>query len=132
MAGRTRTTWAGGHHVGRPLGSRNRGTKEFRETVRALARAGAIDLERLVRELYADAVSTDPNVRLPARRELQNRLYGLPRVEVGIEHDIGPDAVALLVAIAQSDEHRTRAETLERWREARRLTAGATIEKEDA
>lgn len=132
MAGRTQTTWAKGHHVGRPPGTRNRATKEFRKTVAALDRAGEIDLKRLVRELYADATSDNPAIRIPARREMLNRVHGLPRVEVDVSHDLGPSAVALLVAIATSDEHRDRAESLEQWREARRLTAGNTANEEDS
>jgi hypothetical protein len=113
--------------MGRPLGSKNKATRAFRDRIAKLDASGKISLDRLLLDLYADATSEDPAVRLPARRELLSRVYGLPKAEVSVEHELGQSATALLVALARSDSHRANAERLERWREQRRLAA-VTVE----
>lgn len=115
---------------GRPLGSRNKSTPEFRATVAALDRAGKIDLKGLILSLYADATSDNPAIRIPARREFQNRYYGLPHVDVGVTttHELGPTIVELLAHIHQSDQHRRALEELETMR--RRALPSAVVEDE--
>jgi hypothetical protein len=109
--------------LGRPLGSRNKATREFRAVVAELDRRGEIDLRRLVLSLYEDATSKDPSVRIPSRREMLSRVWGLPRQAVEVEHGVSESGVALLVRIATSDAHRRVAEELEDEREQRRLAA---------
>jgi hypothetical protein len=114
--------------MGRPLGSKNKSTREFRAVVAALDRSGEIDLRGLVLALYHDATSPDDKVRLPARRELLSRVYGLPRQELAVEHGVGVSVVALLEQIGRSESHRRRLEE----REARQLAAAAiTVEPEE-
>jgi hypothetical protein len=115
--------------MGRPKGSRNRSTRAFRDLVSAMDRSGEINLRGLVLALYGDATSDNPAVRLPARRELLSRVYGLPRQELAIEHGVSESAVEMLARIAASPEHRLALESLERERRQRQLAA-VTVELE--
>jgi len=124
---------------GRPAGSRNKATAAIRTVMDRLEKVGWGDHKtKLHPELWLlqlQAIGMDserePGVRITALRVLLNYRYGLPHAAIDLTttHELGESATALLMRIAQSDQHRRALEELETMR--RKALPSATVIDDD-